>query len=206
MADDIKTQNTITKNLSFKEKMRYLNKQKARQAIRWLFNKYGRKIARAGVPEEAFNLRINGDTFIGGMFIYGYDPKWKDKLPWYDTLPVVIPISILKDGRILGLNLHYLPPMLRAQLLDILVDYKRRAGTPRAYMQLSYQMLKGIASHRLIAPCIHSYLPSHITTNIARIDDEYWEQVCMLPLQQFQKASAEQVWRKGLSAKNRKAK
>lgn len=185
---------TLTKDLPLKDKMRLLNREKSRAAIKQLFNTFGKKIARGGVPEEAFNLRINGDTFIGGMFTYQYDPKWKAKLPQYDTVPVIIPISIYKDGW-LGLNLHYLPPLLRAQLLDILIQYRKRAGTKRAYMQLSYQMLKTVSKHKLVAPCIHRYLADHVVSNVVRIDDQQWEQVCMLPLQSFKKASAQQVQR-----------
>ena len=29
---------------------------------------------------------------LGKMYFYSYNPKWKDKLPWYDTFPLVFPI------------------------------------------------------------------------------------------------------------------
>ena len=53
------------------------------------------------------------------MFMFIYDPKHKDTLPFYDTFPLVFPIEIYSDS-FLGINLHYLPPVLRAKLMDAL--------------------------------------------------------------------------------------
>ena len=178
---------------TIEQKLMKASKNSPAAASKWLWSIAGAKLKQASVPEEAFKPRHRDNVFIGGMFIYAYDPKWKDKLPWYDTLPVVIPIEIYDDGW-LGLNLHYLPPMLRAKLLDKLMDYRRRALTRKAYMNVSYKLLKAVAKMDLFQPCIHRYLASHVRTRLIRIDDQYWETVAMLPLQQFKKASASKVW------------
>ena len=34
-----------------------------------------------------------GKSMLGNMYFYSYNPKWKDKLPWYDTFPLVFPIE-----------------------------------------------------------------------------------------------------------------
>jgi hypothetical protein len=54
---------------------------------------------------------------IGRMYMFSYDAKWKDKLPYWDAFPLIFPIDFKKDG-FLGINLHYLPPVLRAKLMD----------------------------------------------------------------------------------------
>ena len=54
---------------------------------------------------------------IGNMYIFTYDAKHKDKLPIWDSYPLVFPIQFYKDG-FLGINLHYLPPQQRAGLLN----------------------------------------------------------------------------------------
>ena len=46
---------------------------------------------------------IRGNTMIGKMYCYWYDPKTKDKLPRWDRFPLVIPIERYGDG-FLGLN------------------------------------------------------------------------------------------------------
>ena len=153
---------------------------------------YGSKMQSRQIPPEAFNPRRD-KVFIGGMFVFQYDAKHKNKLKWWDALPVVIPINLYNDG-FLGLNLHYLPPQGRELLMSKLMEYKKKALHPRAYMALSYKMLNAAAGSKLFAPCVHRYLGNQITSKILRVDDQYWDKVAMLPIQQFQKASAQQVW------------
>ena len=52
----------------------------------------------------------------GKMYFFHYSPKLKDKLPYYDSFPLVIIIEMYGDG-FLGLNLHYLPLKMRMNLL-----------------------------------------------------------------------------------------
>ena len=52
---------------------------------------------------------------IGQMYMFQYDPKYKDVLPYYDRFPLVIPfeqtrrVGIAQGDGFYGLNLHYLP-------------------------------------------------------------------------------------------------
>lgn len=165
-----------------------------KEATSWLYSMVP-GLRSANVPENAFDPRQGASTFIGGMFIYTYDPKHKDKLPWYDTLPVVIPIELYNDGW-LGVNVHYLPPSMRMRLLDKMLEFKKRAHTPRAYMQVSYEFLKGAIQTKMFEPTIHRYLASHVTSRILRIDDNYWDKVAMLPLARFKKSSASTIWKR----------
>lgn len=133
------------------------------------------------------------DPFLGGMFFFMYDAKHKETLPYWDKFPLVIPIEMYNDG-FLGLNLHYLPPKLRRELIDKLVGYKKRAGNPRAYMSLSYPMLKGITRTKLFEPCLHRYLGSHMRSQLVKVHEDAWINATMLPVQRFQGATARQVW------------
>ena len=58
---------------------------------------------------------------IGSMQMFFYDPKYKETLPYYDRFPLAIIVKPAKGG-FLGMNLHYLPPILRAKFLDALMD------------------------------------------------------------------------------------
>ena len=53
------------------------------------------------------------------MFVYS--PKLRNKLPYYDTFPLVLPLKNYNNG-FLGLNFHYLPYALRLRLLDAAVE------------------------------------------------------------------------------------
>jgi len=72
---------------------------------------------------------------VGSMYMYIYDPKTKDKLPYYDKFPLIFPIGFAKEG-FYGINFHYIPIQLRAKLMaenytnnDIVVD----ASKPRYF-------------------------------------------------------------------------
>ena len=59
--------------------------------------------------------RISPRAFVGRMYFYHYDPKYKDTLPVWDKFPLVIPMEMYDDG-FLGLNIHYLDPYSRLAL------------------------------------------------------------------------------------------
>jgi hypothetical protein len=131
-----------------------------------------------GDDSRAVN-RVN----IGGMFIYQYDAKFKKILPYWDTHPLIFPIEI-GPGYMIGLNLHYLPPMIRAKLLDAILDLPTyKTAAQRAKM--SYSIVKAFAASDLVKPTIHKYLISHITSNVIEITRDEWEYVAFLPLADF---------------------
>ena len=142
-------------------------------------------------------VRRGHKPYIGGIFQYGYDPKTKEKLKYYDRFPIVIPIEFYNNG-FLGLNLHYMPPKMRVKILDKLMSYEKtiRTGTngKRVYMALSYQMLKGLYHIPGFDFMLKRYLYTNIKTRIMRISSENWREVVYLPTQQFVKASDEKVW------------
>ena len=146
--------------------------------VDWIY----KELKTRDVPSTAFNPRK--DVFIGGMFHFIYDPKFKDTLPIWDRFPLVIPIESYTDG-FLGLNLHYIQPAARAQLLDALMDTFTKSKAVGGRMKLNYEMLSGIAQSKLYEPCIHRYLTQHIKSQIMAIHSDFWEELIFLPTQQF---------------------
>jgi hypothetical protein len=72
-------------------------------------------------PEPFRRIQDLTENSIGKMYSFVYDPKTKEQLPYYDIYPLVFPIEYYNDG-FLGINLHYLPPVLRARLMDALYE------------------------------------------------------------------------------------
>lgn len=191
------------------KKVRTATRKDMESAIAWFYQEIKGELGADGraksrirrIPDKAFNPAK--DVFIGGLFFYIYDAKHKDTLPYWDQFPLVIPVSLYNDG-FLGLNLHYLPPIGRAKLLDLLAKYRRRKMTPRAYMKVSYELLKGAVQHDLFKPCVHRYLTNHIKSDLVKVSDEYWERAAMLPVQKFTGATAQQVWSKSRAKPKKK--
>ena len=140
-------------------------------------------------------ITIRNRTIIGGMFMFFYDPKGKDTLPYYDSFPLVVVIGPA-DGGFLGLNLHYLPPVLRAKFLDALLDEtnnKRYDETTR--FNATYDLMKRAAKYKYFKPCIKHYLNDHVRSRFARVEAPEWEIATFLPTADFQKASKQEVYR-----------
>ena len=155
---------------------------------------YQDKIKEFGKP-GALDLIRDGKRanrpFYGRLNMFFYDPKFKKKLPYYDTFPLVLPIEKYSDG-FLGINFHYLPIPLRIRLLDRLVDYSNNTKFDEStVLDVDYQKLKNI---NLIKPTIHKYLAGHTKSQFRRIDADEFVIATMLPVQQFKKASSRKVW------------
>lgn len=132
---------------------------------------------------------------VGNMYMFFYDPKHKKTLPYYDTFPLVIVVGPAEGG-FLGLNLHYLPPLLRAKFLDGLLDItnnKRFDETTKFAM--SYEMLQKAAKMKYFKPCLKHYLKDHVRSRFAQVEAPEWEIATFLPTADFQKASASQVYK-----------
>jgi hypothetical protein len=131
---------------------------------------------------------------IGRLCMFYYYPKLREKLPYYDRFPLIMPIEIYDDG-FLGINFHYLPHRQRAKLLD-LIDQNVLKGkhlSERKQISISYHILKRAIRHPSFMPCIKRYLYSHLRSKIYRVEPKDWNIVLFLPLERFEKASAAKV-------------
>jgi len=132
---------------------------------------------------------------IGKMYFYIYDPKWKDKLPYYDIFPLVIPIEEYGDS-FLGLNLHYISPNARLSLLSKLEEIVTNKNyNNQARLRISYQFLKANRRTFEAMPCIKKYLYSHVSSPFLLVKPEEWEIAALLPVAGFMKATENKVWR-----------
>lgn len=138
--------------------------------------------------------RQDARFMMGNMYLFAYDPKHKDTLPYYDRFPLIFPINKAKGG-FLGINMHYLPPILRAKLMDQLYTVlNNRAFDETTKLSASYKILNGAAKFKEFAPTIKHYLNAHVRTKPAYINPSEWDIALFLPTQQFVGASATQVY------------
>ena len=149
-----------------------------------------------GIREELMKeepISSSGRRIIGSMQMFFYDPKHKETLPYYDTFPLVIVVKPAKGG-FLGLNLHYLPPTLRAMFLDALMDNVTSKKSDDAKFDLTVRLLAGTSKLRYYEPCIKHYLNAHVKSKFAEVKAPEWEIATFLPTAQFQKASNTKVY------------
>jgi hypothetical protein len=156
------------------------------QSREWFRNKMStiKQINRAKLMKEE-PIQIKNRQVVGSMFMFFYDPKHKETLPYYDSFPLVI---VLKpaEGGFLGLNLHYLPPVLRAKFLDALLEVtnnKRYDDTTK--FKLTYNALQRAAKMKYFKPCIKHYLTDHVRSRFAMVPAPEWEIAVFLPTADF---------------------
>tara|TARA_B110000503_G_scaffold12081_1_gene16331 strand:+ start:3614 stop:4207 length:594 start_codon:yes stop_codon:yes gene_type:complete len=140
------------------------------------------------------NLNKKNTPRIGSMYMYFYDPKHRKTLPYYDTFPLVIMVEPAKGG-FYGINLHYLPPVLRAKLLDsLLMTVNNKRYDESTKMKITYKLLASTAKFKYFKPCYKRYLFSQIEASVVRVEPPEWELAVFLPTEQFKKSKKSTVW------------
>lgn len=135
----------------------------------------------------------------GRMVFYAYDPKTQDELPFWDAFPIVIILHPKPKG-FLGLNLHYIPPSVRATFINNLIKFVDDPNWAvnnnyQALIKVTYPILKNTNKLKPYRPCIKRYLYSHIISEIAFIPSAEWKSVPFFPLDKFQGATRQEVWK-----------
>jgi hypothetical protein len=121
----------------------------------------------------------------GMMYLYNYDPKHKDTLPFYDRFPLIFPFSMQSD-HFMGINLHYLPLMYRARLMDALYSITSdQKFNEKTRLRLSYDLLNSSAKYKYFEPCVKKYLKSHVRSRFLLIPSNEWDIALFLPLERF---------------------
>ena len=139
--------------------------------------------------------RLVTNITVGRMYMFMYDPKTKQDLPYYDKFPLIFPFRRVKGG-FYGINMHYLPHMMRAKLMDSLYTLaNNQAQDDTTKLRLSYQILSRASRFRFFEPCVKHYLNNHVRTRFLWIPADQWETALFLPLERFVGATKQQVWK-----------
>ena len=132
-------------------------------------------------------------TLWGNMYMYFYDPKTKDELPYYDRFPLILMVEPAPGG-FYGLNLHYLNPRVRAKFLDELMKTAPKKITDKSRIRARYSLLKSSKKFKEFKPCFKHYLTEHVKSKIVRVPMSEWEIAIFLPTEQFVKKGKSAVW------------
>ena len=140
---------------------------------------------------------------VGFMYHFFYDPKHKETLPFYDRFPLIFPFKrgftrqrAIEEGSFLGINLHYLPPQLRARLMDGLYTISTdKTFDENTRIRLSYEILNKASKFRFFKPCVKRYLVNRVRSRFVKINADQWDTALFLPTERFVKKSKSFVHR-----------
>jgi hypothetical protein len=168
---------------------------RTQDAREWFRNKARSQRSAAAYPA---NLMKEGDKVndvqVGHMYHFYYDPKGKSTLPYYDRFPLIFMVGPAEKG-FYGINLHYLPPKLRAQLMDNLYSIASNTRYDQnTKLRISYDLLKSASKYRYFKPTFKHYLTAHVGSQFLKIDSAEWDIALFLPTERFEKAKKSRVF------------
>jgi hypothetical protein len=138
--------------------------------------------------------QLKSTVMPGKLYMFLYDPKLKNELPYYDRFPLVFPFRKVPGG-FLGLNMHYLPYQLRIKLLDKLMQFASNSKLNEATrIKYSWAMIDGVSKFSGAIPCVKHYLDDHVRSAFREIPSYDWATAMLLPVERFVGATAQQVW------------
>lgn len=172
-------------------------KPRSRESVQWFMKKaqgLTNVKRRDLMKDDLVTQHRSRVPLFGSMAMFFYDPKHQKTLPYYDSFPLIFMVDKAPNG-FYGLNMHYLPPKLRAKLFDQLLDTtNNKAYDDTTKMTISYQILNGAAKFKYYKPCFKHYLTKHVESKVVIVEPPEWEVAMFLPTEQFNKASSSQVW------------
>ncbi|CAB4168152.1 DNA end protector protein [uncultured Caudovirales phage] len=150
-----------------------------------------KRLMRAGAANE---VQMTTNILPGNMYMFFYDAKHKDTLPYWDRFPLLLPFDKTATG-FMGLNLHYLPYMLRVQLLNKLLQFKNNSKMDETTkLRYSWATISGSSKFAAAKPCVKQYLNSHVRSPFRKVNSQDWATAMLLPVEQFVGKNKLTVW------------
>ena len=147
---------------------------------------YRKEVAKLTTPGARALINQGKATIrpkYGVMNLFGYDPKLKASLPYYDRFPLIFPLEPAKGG-FYGLNFHYLRPGARVAFLRQLSKY---ASDKNFDKKTRYNI--GELSGTYFKKTIKHYLFSQVRTSFLNIAADEMAIGIFLPVARFIKGS-----------------
>ena len=174
-------------------------KARTKNSQKW----FQKKVQELTIPNRKALLKDDalertGRNIRGNMYMYFYDPKFKETLPYYDRFPLTIMIDPAPGG-FYGLNLHYLNYPVRARFLDELMSLApNNVKDTTRLVKLRYDLLQSVRKYKEFKPCFKHYLGKHVVSQFSRVPMTDWEIAIFLPVEQFKKKSKTSIWNESL--------
>ena len=125
----------------------------------------------------------------GNIYLFGYLPKMKSELPYWDALPMIMLLD-RGGGSILGINLHYIPWINRMQFVKRVMAVGRRIRYEDIKKAWNSAKIPGAFAYL----SIRRYLLPHIKTNIKVFGKDNWEPAVKNIMPKFKKAKDQAIY------------
>lgn len=170
-----------------------VNSKDQSRSFRW-YQEQVKKLGRVTQNRLMNEVKETSRLSVGKMYLFAYNPKHKDILPYYDTFPLVLPFRKMSEG-FLGVNLHYLPYLVRFKTLGYLNDIANDDTYDEATrVSLSWRMLESYSRLSPLKACVKHYLTIYLESSFYNIPYQDWVIASQLPVESFKKMEKQDVW------------
>lgn len=167
------------------------------RSLQWYQDQVGKLAALSKNPNRLMQNVPDLTTRLlpGNLYMFFYDPKHKDKLPYYDQFPLVLPFRKIPDG-FYGINLHYLPYGMRFKLLGALHEYASdEKMNERTRLRINWNILSSMSRVAPIEASVKHYLDEQVQSRFLNIKYPDWVTASLLPVERFVGANKTKVWK-----------
>ena len=157
-------------------------------------------------PNEVFGSDLGEYTQrldIGQMYAFKYNPKHKETLPYYDMFPLVVIAEPLPTG-FSGINLHYIPPLVRARLLGKLMDASDIDIDIKSKLRSQWSFIRNFSRFPEVRGAVKKYLTRQVTSRMYKVNPVHWKSAIFLDTQQFVGAREGEIYRQSAKRPERK--
>ena len=154
-----------------------------------------RKLGAINTNQLMREGKFTNQILPGFMYMFYYDPKYKETLPYYDRFPLVLPFRRVPGG-FYAINFHYLPYLVRIRMLEFLNQYATDEGmSENTRLRLSWRLIESSSRLKPIQHCVKHYLNDHVRSRFLNIPYTDWVTATQLPVERFIGAKKDTVWR-----------
>lgn len=162
----------------------------SREAIKWFMENTRALSGHASLNRTSKLGRITSQPIPGKFYAYMYDPKTKDEMPYWDTMPLILCTAVTEDGWY-GINFHYMPPAIRMRIMEGFLEGLHANTTKRMKLRVNWKRAEYVASRvgasKSLNHSIKRYLANHVRSPIVDIDHQHWVMAVFLPLSRFKR-------------------
>lgn len=157
------------------------------------------------MANNAGRLSIPTRLFVGQMIFFKYKPQSESFIlrnTYYDRYPLVL-ITEVYTGGFSGINVHYLDPIRRNMLFDVIMRNLptiKMGEEWRTRLRVDYDRLSARRQFKFFKPCYKRYLWKGMKRRPVVVPFELWEDMVASSTMRFEKAKPITVFRESYKA------
>lgn len=167
------------------------------RSLNWYMSAVRKMAASIKTPGSVLKSdlgELTGEIVLGNLYLYTYTAKMEDELKYYDMFPLCMPFEYTSNGFV-GINFHYLSPLLRMKLMSKLLDFTDAEIEEKSTIDIDWGVLASQSKFPEVRPAVKRYLYSQVKSRFIKVKPEHWKASIFLPVSNFNNVSNQTVWR-----------